>query len=468
MSTSDTIVEVGSTGFTTIEPLVMVTRNGTTSFYPQCSSAKLEDIVSAVNETGDVTAAEPDATVDHDPETSQLPVPEGIGLEPGVRDVTGACGWRRPTSPADHKAAGGFVEPDPEAVFDLGDQLRGRGWGDLCHDSSLTETWEAVRAGDGEKTIVVNAQGPDADKLLLGSAPFEVLDGAVALAHAVGGDQVVVYTSTENRHTIETVREAVSAYPDLSLPVDIATGPAEHRAAEPTMALEAIEGNHRLEARIGPPGPESAGLHGQPTLVHTPRTLAHLSVAFRHGEPRNTRMVTVRGDVEAPATVEVPETGTLKTAVDAVKLTGEFKAASVGGQFGGITDDLDIGVDPAALSEANLGTEGVVHLLADERCVVKFVGQRTRYAAEENCGRCVPCREGTTQLADLLRDVYDGTYEPSKMRELTTVMETSSICAFGVEAGRPARTAVAEFEAEFEAHADGRCPAGSCLETLEV
>jgi NADH-quinone oxidoreductase subunit F len=64
--------------------------------------------------------------------------------------------------------------------------------------------------------------------------------------------------------------------------------------------------------------------------------------------------------------------------------------------------------------------------------------------------------------------VYDGTYDPEGIEELVRVMETSSICAFGVEAGRPARTALAEFESEFEAHADGRCPAGACLDPLEA
>lgn len=463
----DTVVRVGSTGVSAVEPLVTVTAAGRTAFHLQCSSERLAEVVSHVDET-DVTAADPDAVVDHDPETTRFPVPDVAGLHAGVRDVLGACGWRRPTDPADHEVAGGFGDIDPDVVVDAGTTLRGRGWGDLCHDSPLAETWDAVRDADGQKAVVVNAHGTDSDALLLSSSPFEVLDGAVAVARTVGADQVVVYASDDDERAVHTVRAAADNYPDLSIPVDVVTGPAEHRAAEPTMAIEAIEGNHRLEARLRPPGPESVGLHGRPTLVHTPRTLAHLAVALREGEPRNTRLITVTGDVARSATVEVPETETLAAAVDAVDLTGEFKAASVGGQFGGLTRELDVPVHPEALTEASLGTEGVVHLLTDDRCVVEFVGRRTQYAAEENCGRCVPCREGTTQLANLLRDVYDGAYDSGGMEELIGVMETSSICAFGVEAGRPARTALAAFESEFEAHADGRCPAGSCPETLEA
>lgn len=233
------------------------------------------------------------------------------------------------------------------------------------------------------------------------------------------------------------------------------------------MALEALEGNHRLEARLRPPGPETFGLGGRPTLVHTPRTVAHLAVALR-GAGSGTRVLSVTGDVAAPATVELPETATVGTALDAVEVDGAFKAACVGGRFGGLAASLDVPVDPASLADAGLGTEGDVEVLAGDRCVVAFVGRRARFAAEENCGRCVPCREGTTQLAEALRAVYDGSYDPDAVTELASTMESSSICAFGVDAGRPARTALSAFESEFEAHADGDCPAGSCPEPQEV
>jgi NADH-quinone oxidoreductase subunit F len=405
--------------------------------------------------------------VDHDPATTSLPAPDAAGLGVGVRRVLGACGWRRPASADDHEAAGGFATPAPDAVFDAGRELRGRGWGDACHDEAVGETWATVRDAD-DAAVVVNGHGTAADALLLASAPFEVLDGAAALARAVDADRVVVYASEADERAAETAREAVAAHPDPPAPVEVVTGPAEHRAAEPTMALEAVEGNHRLEARLRPPGPESVGLHGRPTLVHTPRTLAHLALALRGEDAGDTRLTTVTGDVASPATVELPETAPLGDALDAVDLTDGFKAACVGGRFGGLTGDLDVAVDPAALSAAGLGTEGAVHVLGADRCVVGFVGRRTQYAAEENCGRCVPCREGTTQLAGLLRDVYDGAYDRDGIEELVRVMRTSSICAFGVEAGRPARTALASFESEFEAHADGRCPAGSCLDPLEA
>ena len=469
-----TVTTVGSTGVPAVEPLVTVTQAGETALYTQCSPDDLEEIIDALEDAGgdvddavDRAVRRPEAVVDHE-QTTRLPTAEVPGLDTRTRTVLGGCGWRRPTNPADHEAAGGFEPPDPDAVLELGASLRGRGWGDLCHDAPLAETWETVREAAGSPVVVVNAHGTTADTLLLESAPFEVLDGAVALARTVEADSVIVYTSAADDHAVDTVREAAANYPELPVGVDVVTGPPEYRAAEPTMALEAIEGNHRLEARLRPPGPEEVGLHGQPTLVHTPRTLAHLAVGLRDGELPGTRLLTVEGDVDAPATVELPEDATLADALDAVDLTGHLKAARVGGRFGGLTSNLDVAVDAESLAAVDLGTEGSIHVLADDRCLVEFVGKTASFAAEENCGRCVPCREGTTQLAELLRDIYDGSYAPGKIAELVRVMSTSSICEFGVQAGRPVRTALSEFEAEFEAHADGHCPAGRCLDPLEA
>lgn len=463
-----TVAVVGSTGIPALEPLVTVTEGGETAFHLGCSTATAERIVSSIEDGGGVRATDPDAVAEHDPGTTRLPSVDLPGLDLGERRVLGGAGWRRPTESDDHAATGGFDTPDPTAVLDAAAELRGRGWGDLCHDESLAPTWERTLDADGNPVVVVNAHGNPTDALLLASAPFEVLDGATAAARAVGADSVIVYVSDADERAAETVRAAAVNYPEPSVAIDVVTGPAEHRAGEPTMALEAIEGNHRLEARLRPPGPESVGLHGQPTLIHTARTLAHLAVSLREGEAPDTRVVTVEGDVAAPATVELSESETLSTAVDAVTVDGEFKAACVGGRFGGLTGELDIGVAPSALTAAGLGTEGTVQVLADDRCVLEFVGKRTQYAADENCGRCVPCREGTTQLTGLLRDIYDGAYAPDDIEELVRVMDGSSICAFGVEAGRPARTAVAEFESELQAHADGRCPADSCAVAPEV
>ncbi|MFC6767622.1 NADH-ubiquinone oxidoreductase-F iron-sulfur binding region domain-containing protein, partial [Natrinema soli] len=97
---------------------------------------------------------------------------------------------------------------------------------------------------------------------------------------------------------------------------------------------------------------------------------------------------------------------------------------------------------------------------------VAAAGERARFAATENSGRCVPGREGTKQLTELLRELYTGSFRSDDIRELGRVMTRSSNCQIGAHAPRPVITAMDEFEPEFRAHADGRCPSGTCTEKL--
>ena len=479
-----TVARVGPTGIAALDPLVSATSGGGTAFYANADPDLVTEIAADLVEGSVGVVGEPLAVAGHALGPATFPLAPATPLGVGNRRVLGGAGWHRPAEPADHDAAGGFVDATLEDVVSGADGLQGRGWGDWCQDADVTPALDRARDAFGEAAVVVNAHGvgmeaghsgdgtdrSTADAFLLESVPFAVLEGADLLATAVDAERVVVYVSEADETAVERVRTAGENYPDPVTPFEVVTGPAVHRATEPTMALEAIEGNHRLEARLRRPG-ELPTLDGTPALVHTARTVAHLGRRVRAedvGGHTATRLVTVSGDVEAPATVELSETASLDAALDAVSLADEFKAAAVGGRFGGLTDSLDVSCSPSSLAAGGLGTEGAVEVLGEDRCLVEFVGRRAQLAADTNCGRCVPCREGATQLTELLRDIYDGDYDEDGIAELLRVMDGSSVCAFGVEAARPARTAMEEFDAEFDAHAEGRCPAGACFEPAEV
>jgi len=477
-ATDITVLPVGPTGLDALSPLVTATVDGTTRFYEACSPAAARAVVEAA-EAGDLASTDADAVVEHDPETDSFSPPEDGPLTVGRRRVTADCGW---VAPADASVLeGGAVaaaELEPRAVLsdveDLG--LRGRGRGDGATDVAVAPTWRAVRAGDGDPVVVVNGNeadpAADGDQLLLESAPLAVLDGALAVRHVVGATDVVVYLNEAQTVARERVEDAVAALAaadvDPEASVSVVAGPDQYTAGEPTMALEAMEGNDRLEARRRPPGPEEYGLYGRPTAVHTPRTLAQVRAAVRHPDwfdpdaaDPGTRLVTIaRGD-GALATVELRTDGSLGDGLAALGAR-EFKMATVGGRFGGLTRDLDVPPGASALRAARLGTNGAVELFGDDRCAVALAGRQARFAREENCGRCVPCREGSKQLTDMLRAVYDGSYEPGRLTELTRVLRESSVCEFGRDAARPVETAIDAFESEFAAHADGRCPSGEC------
>ncbi|MFC7165804.1 NADH-ubiquinone oxidoreductase-F iron-sulfur binding region domain-containing protein [Halospeciosus flavus] len=462
------VVETGPTGVTALEPLVLCTHEGRTAFHADPDVDDVDEFVDTL-ESDTLPTEGADAVVEHDPDTDTLPVPRSGPLAVGTRRVLGPCGWVDPEDPAAHD----FLDVDTtlEPVADSG--LLGRGRGDAVTDEPVFEEWTTARDADGESVVVVNANDADdrslADETLLAGAPYPILDAAVAVAEFVDASDVVVYCNEADDRLHERLRRSVdAAREEFSVVPQVVTGPDTFRAGEETMALEAMEGTDRIEARVRPPGPAEYGLYGRPTVVHSPRTFAQVYRALVDPDSFDpddadpgTRLVTVTGDVDAPATVELPTGRTLADATDAVDFS-TFETAVVGGQFGGLSADLDVSASAPALRSADLGTNGVVELLDDSRCVVAEVGTRARFASEENCGRCVPCREGSKQLVELLRDVYDGEYDADGLRELAGVMRRSSTCDFGVGAARPVATALDEFEPEFRAHANGRCPSGTC------
>ncbi|WP_101298179.1 NADH-ubiquinone oxidoreductase-F iron-sulfur binding region domain-containing protein [Halegenticoccus soli] len=473
------VVAVGSAGAAGLDPLVLLTRDGTTAFHAAPSPERAAALVSDL-EDGGVPAEGADAVVAHAPDAATLPRPETGPLAVGRRRVLGPCGWADPTNSgalADGSAALIADREGDDALDRLSAAgLLGRGRGDGSTDEPVADQWKLAREAGGDPVVVVNAHEADpsaaGDGTLLEGATARVLDGALAVRALVGATDVVVYLNEADdlaRERVgETVDSAVAAGAVDADEIDVVAGPDRDIAGEMTMALESMEGNDRLEARLRPPRPSEYGLYGRPTIIHTPRTLAQVRAALvdpDHLDPDDadpgTRLVTVAGDVGAPATVELSTGERLGNALDAVD-RGGFKFASVGGRFGGLTRALDLPASAPALAASGLGTNGVVEVFGRDRCVVALVGARARFASEENCGRCVPCREGSKQLTNLLRGVYDGDYEAGRLRELARAMRETSVCEFGIEAQRPVATAVDEFGGEFRAHADGRCPSGEC------
>ncbi|QLD91211.1 NADH dehydrogenase FAD-containing subunit [Natronomonas salina] len=480
------VLEVGSTGVRALEPLVLVTDDGRTAYYPRVSVEQTRTLVGDLD-AGERGTGDAEWTVEHGPDPGTLPTPSDGPLAVGTRRVLGGCGWVDPEAGIDaDESAATLARDDPDAALEQLDDLGilGRGRGDASRDDPIADDLAVVGDAAGEPVVVVNANESDrrneTDRTLLGGSPAAVLDGALAVAEIVGatpGD-VVVYTNEADALAQRRTREATAAVTDAvgvegdaddAATPQIVAGPDEYIAGEFTMALEALEGNDRLEARLRPPGPARHGLYGRPTTVHTPRTFAQIRRALLDPEAFDaadadpgTRLLTVAGDVAAPATVELPTGSGLATVRGAVETDGRVKMACVGGQFGGFTRSLDHTVSAVGLRNADLGTEGVVELFGEDRCPLALAGERARFASEANCGRCFPGREGSKQLLGLLRDIYDGSYEDDMIRELTRVMGGTSLCDVGRSAARSVETAHDRFETEFEAHADGHCPSGTC------
>jgi len=460
--TPATVRAAGPTGADALEPAALATVDGRTALHPRVDASTAERLGEAVAD-GRLPEEEAVAVADHDPD--ELPAFDHPALATGTRRALARCGWVDPTDPS---LVGGGPSPSEtfEAVRDAGLHPRGRGDGATTDAETVAETWTLAREAAGDPVVVINGAESDdrvaGDRLLLESDPALVLDATLAAAGHVGADEVVVLLP-ETASTARARADALAAALDAD--VEVVTAPETFRVAEPTMALESMEGADRIEARRRPPGPSEYGLFGRPTVVHTPRTLAQVALVARDGttgapaDP-GTRLFTVTAGDDR-ATVELPTDGLLRDALAAVG-DPEYRFATVGGQFGGLSRSLDVPANADAMVGARLGTEGAVELHGEGACAVALAGRRAKFARKENCGRCVPCREGSKQLHELLRGVYDGEFAEGAITELGRTVRDTSLCSFGTAAARPVLTAVAEFAPEFRAHADGRCPAGEC------
>lgn len=458
-------VPVARTGPSGHGVLLLATVDGETAIHRNPSTEVVRETVTAV-EAGDLAGGD---TVAHAPDATGLPLPEGGPLAVGTRSVLAPCGWLDPLAPGEWP----FLAAEDDAGAVAGTNLLGRGRGDAARDEPVRDVWATVREGAGDPVVVCNANEasalPRGDRTLLASAPFAVLDGIAAVAEYVGGEDAVLLVNESETALQRHLRAAIDAAGD-HLPVvpQLVAGPDAYRAGEPTAALEGLEGADRVEPRLQPPTPAEYGLYGRPTVVHTPRTFVQVRRAMEEpgafaGADPGTRVVTVTGDVAEPATVELSPDDDLADVRAAVELEGKLRMACVGGVLGGLTRELELAPTARSLRAAGLGTDGVVELLSETRCPVAVAGERARFASEENSGRCVPGREGTRQLTELLRDVYAGEFAPEKIRELARVMRRSSNCLVGAQAPRPVTTAIDAFEPEFRAHTDGRCSSGSCF-----
>ena len=468
-SDSVPVVRTGPTGIAASDPLVAATDGGRTAFFEAAPHSTARSVAASLAD-GEFPADDADAVVEHDPGVETLSAPDAGPLSVGRRAVLGPCGWVDPLSPGDLPPAS--AERSAEAAADAG--LLGRGRGDAAADEPVGDAWATARETAGDPVVVVNANDTHdeqrADRTLLWGVPMAVLDGMAGVAEHVGAEDAVLYLNEADADLARHLAAAVDAAAgELPVVPQLVAGPDEHRAGAPTAALEALEGADRIEPRLQPPSPAEQGLYGRPTVIHTPRTYAQVRRAMADPDAFDpgaadpgTRVLTVAGDVAAPATVELPSSATLSAVRDAVDVEGSFKMACVGDVLGGYARDLDVTATAASLRAAGLGTEGVVEVLNDGRCALADAGDRAGFAASENSGRCVPGREGTKQLTELLRDVYEGSFEDDKIRELGRVMRRSSNCDTGAHAPRPVTTAIEAFEPEVRAHADGRCPAGTC------
>jgi formate dehydrogenase beta subunit len=327
--------------------------------------------------------------------------------------------------------------------------------------------WELVAAQTATpKYAICNADesepGTFKDRQILADQPHLVLEGMLLGMLATGAEEGWVFIRHEYgpeevlvRREIDRLRAAGLAGPDVlrsgrRLSVEVFTSPGGYILGEESAMIECMEG-HRGEPRNKPPFPGVHGLYGQPTLMNSVETFAHVPVIARRGaawwkqqgagEHDGLKFFAVSGHVERPGVYCVPMGTTARQLLDlagGVSGGGRLGAIQPGGASSNFLgpDQLDVPLDFGSLREAGsmLGS-GALVVLAEGTDLLAAATNVLRFFRDESCGKCVPCRVGSTKAHRILADHLAAGGGPAgldeRITELEQVMRRTSICGLG-------------------------------------
>ncbi len=390
--------------------------------------------------------------------------------------------------------SGAGLEPDAIIGIVGASGLRGRGGAGF----PTARKWEAVREAAGEpKYVVCNGDEGDPgafmDRMILESYPFRVIEGIIIASLAVGAHEGLLYIRAEYPLAIARIEEALRICETAGYLGDtirgsghafrlrVMPGAGAFVCGEETALLAAVEGR-RATPSIRPPYPAQQGLHGCPTLVNNTETFALVPWIIRHGpeafaalgtaHSKGTKVFSLAGKVNRGGLIEVPMGTTIHEIVEdiggGVQDGKKFKAVQVGGPSGGCIPaslgDTPVDFEALAAAGAMMGSGGLV-VLDDSDCMVEMTRYFLSFTQLESCGKCTPCRVGTKRMLEILDRLCEGKAEIGDLAELESlahIVKNNSLCGLGKTAPNPVLTTLRYFREEFEAHVEGRCPAGKC------
>jgi NADH-quinone oxidoreductase subunit F len=424
-----------------------------------------------------------------------------------VRIATEHSGRISPLALEEYTALGGFAalkrclqEGNPDGIIETITRSGLRGRGGAGFPTGIK--WSRVRSARGKpKYIVCNGDEGDPgafmDRMLLESFPYRVLEGIILAAYAVGANQGYLYIRAEYPLAVKNVSEAIrrceaAGYlgenifgSGFSLTLKVVQGAGAFVCGEETALIASLEGQRGIP-RLRPPYPAESGLWGKPTCINNVETYALVSWILRQGaeafarlgtqKSKGTKVFALAGRVTRGGLIEVPMGVTIRQIVEeiggGVPEGRTFKAVQIGGPSGGCIPAAlaDTPVDYEALREvgAIMGSGGLV-VLDDRDCMVDIARYFLEFTQKESCGQCTLCRIGTRRLLDILERICAGqgrAGDLEKLEELAKQVAQGSLCGLGQTAPNPVLTTLRYFREEYEAHLQGRCPAGRCRALL--
>ena len=342
------------------------------------------------------------------------------------------------------------IGPDAVIAEISASGLRGRGGAGFPAGTK----WRSVRDAGAPTFVVVNGAegepGTFKDRAIMRSDPFQVVEGALIAAFAVGADAVVVATKAkyalERRAMARAINEFVAAGL-TQVPVDLFAGPDSYLFGEEKALLEAIEGNEPMPrilppfqyglfaggAQLGWSARESRGDGDNPTVVNNVETMANVPHILANGadwyrsfgtpDSPGTVVCTVVGDVVSPVVVELE----MGTPLDvALRRAGGVRAGrAVKAVLNGVAnavlgpEHLDIGLDHRSLDAVGSGLGAAGFAVYDEDArMMSVAASVAEFLAVGSCGQCLPCKVGGTHVAETLRSLAVGSVDPTELNQL--------------------------------------------------
>lgn len=374
--------------------------------------------------------------------------------------------------------------------------LRGRGGGGF----PTGVKWHQVyNQASSEKYIVCNGDEGDPgafmDRSMMEGEPHRIIEGMIIAGIATGAHAGYIYVRAEYPLAVKRLEIAINQAMEIGLlgenilnsgfdfVIHISKGAGAFVCGEGSALTTSIEGNRGMP-RVKPPRTVEKGLFEKPTVLNNVETFCNVPTIILKGAQwykgigveRNygTKAFALTGNVKHTGLIEVPMGTKLKDVIfdigGGVK-EGKFKAVQIGGPSGGClcvnAGHLDLSLDFDSLKKvgAMIGSGGLV-VMNDKSCMVEVARFFMNFTQNESCGKCVPCREGTKRMLELLTDIVEGrgTLEHIDMLEdLSDTISKTALCGLGKSACLPVVSTLKYFRDEYIAHVvDKKCPSGVC------
>ncbi len=412
----------------------------------------------------------------------------------------------------EYLAVGGYSALE-KALFDMtqdeiineiyDSELRGRGGGGF----QTGYKWKQV-ARQAEKTRYVVCNGDEGDpgafmdRSVMEGDPHKMIEGMIIAGYAVGAQEGYIYVRAEYPLAISRLKIAIAQAEEAGLLGDnilgsgysfklhINRGAGAFVCGEGSALTASIEGERGMP-RTKPPRTVEQGLFGKPTVLNNVETYANVPMIIENGaqwykgigteKSPGTKAFAVTGSINNTGLIEVPMGTTLREIVyeigGGIKNGKEFKAVQIGGPSGGclIGTDLDLPLDFDSLKKrgAMIGSGGLV-IMDEDTCMVEVARFFMNFTQNESCGKCIPCREGTKRMLEILEDIVAGrgTMEQLDMlEELGTAITDTALCGLGKSAALPVLSTLKTFRDEYEEHVlEKKCRTGNCqaLRTYKI